>query len=519
MSFLPVVKCLILHREDNVGTLATSEGKANQIVEESEFLKYKITLKSDVPKGHKIAIRLIDYNEPVKKYGQIIGISTKRILPGEHVHVHNIQFSDKIQFSEQYLYEPTIDLIQNGLELPSTFKGYIRSDGRAGIRNYVVVVSTVNCSASVVKEITNFFQYKELSKYGIDGIVPVVHTSGCAQSIGGHTNRILNRTLIGWLTNPNVVGCLIIGLGCEVVTPKSLIDSLRLKEVYGGTSVESFNIQEVGGFRKAVKLGIERLEHIFSSLPEFKRINLPVSKLTVALNCGGSDAFSGITANPALGVAGDILVSLGGKIVLGEVPECYGGKNYLMQRCLNQKESEKINQVFSWWDIYAKKNSVNMNDNISLGNISGGISTILEKSLGAISKGGSSPINQVVDYSEKITEDGLVFMNTPGFDPVSVTGLVAGGCNLVAFTTGRGSVYGCSIAPTIKIASNTELFESMIEDMDVNAGKILTTCSLDEVGREIYNLIIQVANGTKTCSETHGLGKEEFAPWQVGEVL
>jgi altronate hydrolase len=510
---------LILHREDNVGILATSDGKPNQIIEESELLKDKITLKTAIPKGHKIAIKVIKYNEPIIKYGQIIGISQKKILPREHVHVHNVRFSDKVQFSEKYLPKPSIDIVKNGLEFPSEFKGFLRSDGRAGIRNYVVVVSTVNCSATVVKEITNYFQNKDLSKYGIDGVVPIIHMSGCAQSIGGYANRILNSTLIGWITNPNVVGCLIIGLGCEVVTPKSLIDSVKLKETFGETSVDFLSIQEVGGSRKTIELGIERLERILSNLPEFKRTNLPVSKLTVALNCGGSDAFSGITANPALGVAGDILVSFGGSIVLGEVPECYGAKKYLMQRCLNQKDSDKINFIFSWWDKYAKKNNVNMNDNISLGNISGGISTILEKSLGAISKGGTSPINQVVDYAEQISNDGLVFMNTPGFDPVSVTGMVAGGCNLVAFTTGRGSVYGCSIAPTIKITSNTGLYENMKEDMDVDAGKILTGSRLDAVGQEIYNFIIQVANGTQTCSETQKMGKEEFAPWQAGETL
>jgi altronate hydrolase len=513
------VRCLILNYQDNVGTLVTSDGEKNQIVEKSELLKDNITLRNSIPKGHKIAIRIITPNEPIIKYGQVIGFSKKKILPGEHVHVHNICFSDKIFFSKNGVSKHSKDLIKDVSTIPSTFKGFLRNDGRVGIRNYVVVVATVNCSATVVKEIANYYQNKNLSKYGIDGVVPIVHMSGCAQSLEGYANRILNRTIVGWLDHPNVVGGLLVGLGCEVVTFESLKESLYSKSTFDDTPFDFLSIQEIGGSRKTIRLGIERIERILSNLPEFKRKDLPVSKLTVALNCGGSDAFSGITANPALGVAGDILVSFGGSIVLGEVPECFGAKEQLKQRCLNQKDRNKLDHIFLWWDKYAEKNNVNMNDNLSLGNISGGISTILEKSLGAVAKGGSSPITQVADYAEHITNSGLVFMNTPGFDPVSVTGLVAGGCNLVAFTTGRGSVFGCSIAPTIKIASTTKLFENMKEDMDMDAGKLISGSSLDEVGQEIYNLIIQVANGTHTCSETQKIGKEEFVPWQVGETL
>jgi len=519
LSILPAVKCLILNKEDNVGTLVTSDGEKNQIVEKSELLNYNINLKTAIPKGHKIAIKIINCNEPIIKYGQIIGISKKTIMPGEHVHIHNVQFSDKVHFSKNDLFEHTIESTKNKSITPTTFKGFLRKDGRAGIRNYLVVVSTVNCSASVVKEIASYFQNKDLSTYGIDGVVPIVHMSGCAQSIGGYNNQILNRTIMGWLDHPNVVGGLLIGLGCEVVTFDSLKKSLHLKSGFDDTFFDVLSIQDIGGSRKTIKCGIERIEFILSNLPKFQRTELSISKLTVALNCGGSDAFSGITANPALGVAGDILVSSGGSIVLGEVPECFGAKEQLMQRCVNQDDRNKLDNIFLWWDKYAEKNDANMNDNISLGNISGGISTILEKSLGAIAKGGSTPITQVVDYAERITHSGLVFMNTPGFDPVSVTGLVAGGCNLVAFTTGRGSVYGCSIAPTIKIASTTKLYDKMKEDMDMDAGKIISGNSLHEVGQEIYNLIIQVANGTHTSSETQKMGTEEFAPWHVGETL
>lgn len=517
MNLSPLLKCLILHPKDNVG-IAVSDGEVNQIIENIE-LSVTIKLKTLVPKGHKIAIKKIDYREPIVKYGQIIGISKKKIVPGEHVHVHNIHFSDQIDFSEKHLKKNERNISKTKENFTTSFNGFLRRDGRAGIRNYIIIASTVNCSATVVKEVANYFKDKDLSKYGIDGVVPVVHMSGCAQSIGGYGNNILNRTIMGWLDHPNVVGGLVIGLGCEVITLKSLIASLNSKSTFNNNSVEYLNIQEVGGTKKAIRLGIDKVERMLSVLPDFKRIDLPVSLLNVALNCGGSDAYSGITANPALGVAGDILVTCGGGVVLAEVPECYGAKKHLLHRCLTQKDRNKLRKIFSWWDKYAKMNSANMNDNISLGNIAGGISTILEKSLGAISKGGSSPINQVLDYAERITEKGLIFMNTPGFDPVSVTGQVAGGCNLVSFTTGRGSVYGCSIAPTIKIASNTEIFEKLNEDMDIDAGIVSTQSNLDEVGREIYDFIIKVANGKKTCSEIQGLGKEEFAPWQVGETL
>ncbi|MCJ7571935.1 MAG: altronate dehydratase family protein [Candidatus Thermoplasmatota archaeon] len=515
----PVIKCLTFTPNDNVGVLVSSGGKPNQIVEISGASKNIIRLKTAVSKGHKIAISEIKANEPIVKFGQTIGISNQRILPGEHVHVHNIRFSDDIDFSEKHLNKNQTFFLKKRENFPSSFKGFLRSDGRAGVRNYIVVVSTVNCAATVVKEIANYFRNSDLSKKGIDGVVPVIHSSGCAQAIDGYAHTILNRTIAGWLDHPNVVGAVVIGLGCEGTTLKSIMTNLGSKSMFNETFLESVNIQDVGGTRKAIRIGIEKVEHILANLPPFKRIELPVSLLNVALNCGGSDTFSALTANPAIGIMGDILVSRGGTIVLAEVPECHGAEKLLLQKCASKEDQNELMRIFSWWTDYCKKNNVNMNNNLSPGNIAGGISTILEKSLGAVTKGGSSPINHVIDYAERITKHGLIFMNTPGFDPVSVTGQVAGGCNLVAFTTGRGSVYGCSIAPTIKIASNSELYKKLKEDMDINAGTILTQNSLEDVGRHIYRFLIQVANGYKTCSEILGLGKEEFAPWPVGETL
>jgi len=519
LSSLPIIDCLVLTPNDNVGVLAISGGEPNQIVKILKPSTNMIRLKTSVPKAHKIAIREIKTNDPIIKFGQIIGISTQNILPGEHVHIHNVKSADGTYFSEELLNKPRAPILKKDKTFPTSFQGFLRKDGRAGIRNYVLVISTVNCSATVAKEVVRYFKNTDLLKYGIDGVVPVIHRSGCAQAIGGYAHTILNRTIAGWLDHPNVVGALVIGLGCEGTTLKSIMASLDSKNTFDEAFLESLNIQDVGGTKKAIRIGIEKAERILADLPTFERIELPVSLLKVALNCGGSDAFSTLTANPALGIAGDILVSYGGTIVLAEVPECHGAKKLLLQKCIFQKERNKLMRIFSWWNEYCKKNNVKMNNNLSPGNIAGGISTIVEKSLGAIAKGGSSPITQVVDYAERVTKKGLVFMNTPGFDPVSITGLVAGGCNLVAFTTGRGSVYGCSIAPTIKIATNSELYKRLQEDMDLDAGEIIIKGNLTEIGKKIYEFFVKVANGDKTCSEKLGLGKEEFAPWAVGETL
>jgi len=520
MAIMSKIKCLILNPNDNVGVLTASDGKPNQLVEIFGLSsKVKLGLRTLVPKGHKIAIKKIKANEPIIKFGQAIGLSNRFIMPGEHVHIHNIRFSDKIRFSQEYLNEYKTSFPKRNTASNSFFQGYLRKDGRAGTRNYIVVIATVNCSATVVKEVARHFEKTKLSKFKIDGIIPVTHNSGCAQALGGYSNKLLNKTILGWLCHHNVVGAVVIGLGCEDISIDSIISNLEPKNRLTKPLLESFNIQDAGGTKKAINLGIKKVNRVLSKLPVFNRIKLPVSLLTVALNCGGSDAFSAITANPALGISGDILVSNGGTIVLGETPECFGAEKYLIKRCALKKDKKELEHIFSWWLDLTKKHNITLNNNLAPGNIAGGISTILEKSLGAVSKGGTSPIRQVVDYAEQITKKGLIFMNTPGFDPVSVTGLVSGGCNLVAFTTGRGSMYGCSIAPTIKISTDSKLYKKLHCNIDIDAGKSLTGSSLAEVGQEIYDFFIQVASGALTCSEKEGLGKEEFVPWQLGETL
>ena len=488
---------LILDRRDNVGVVVAAGGP--------------------IKVGHKIAVSTILAGTPVVKFGHVIGVASQNIAAGEHVHVHNVVMPPQALIRGDAEAVHAAAPIQAGL--PDTFQGYLRDNKTAGVRNYVLVVASVNCSATVVKAVCRHFLGKDLAAIGVDGVVPVCHASGCAQAVGGESYQVLNRTLAGWVFHPNVVGAVVIGLGCEGTTFKSILETKRTSGLDSEIPLETLNIQDVGGTAETIAEAIRRVEKVLSSLPRFARQELPVSHLGLALNCGGSDAFSALTANPALGLASDVLVSKGGMVALAEIPECHGAEDLLYRRAASDQVRRKLDTVFAWWQDYAARQKVTLNANLAPGNIEGGITTIIEKSLGAVAKGGTSPLTQVVDYAERITQKGFTLMNTPGFDPVSVTGLVAGGCQLVAFTTGRGSVYGCSIAPTIKIATRTELFERMRGDMDIDAGKALATGSVDQVAADIYRLAVSAASGVKTCSETLGLGWEEFTPWPIGETL
>lgn len=511
--------CLILHPSDNVGILING-GIAGSFVIIPGTEKREILLKENIPSGHKVAVVNLISGTPIIKSGQTIGLCGRNISAGEHVHLHNIKTLEESFFSDNIIkYSPPDESQLNGL--PGSFPGYLRPDGRVGIRNYVLVISSSNCAASVVKKIGNYFSMQDFSEKAIDGIVPVTYGGGCALSKEGSTYEVFSRTLLGWLDHPNVVGAVIIGLGCEVITEKELGESYRLlkKNTDGSIPVVSFTIQQAGGSRQAIEKGISEVNSMVETLPVFKRSVIPASSLILGLNCGGSDSLSGVTANPALGLAGDYLVSKGGTIVLAEYPECHGAEDLLSKRCIRQSDKKVMQEIILWWKDYAAKNKVSFDDNLSAGNKEGGISTILEKSMGAVAKGGTSPVSEVVRYAGKISSKGLVFMDTPGYDPVSVTGLIAGGCQLIAFTTGRGSVYGCSIAPVIKITTNTDVFNRMNDDMDINAGKIIEGVNISNVSREIYNFVMEVAGGVKTKSEWNGMGWEEFVPWQVGETL
>ncbi len=491
------MKRIRLHKNDNV-----------EIVLEPE---------NNISVGHKIAASHIKKDSNVIKLGHAIGVATQDIAAGEHVHVHNIRMPNVSDYN--HAADSIVSIQKKKYEfdsLPNTFMGYQRKNKSVGTRNYIAVVSTVNCSAAVVKAIVRHYENTDLnSSRNIDGVIAVTHTQGCAQEIGGRGYEVLNQTLSGWIQNPNVVATLVVGLGCEGTTLKSILAHSNENEI----EYRYLGIQENNGTLHSIEKGIKLVQELIDTVPKFERTKCEVQNITLGLNCGGSDSFSSITANPVLGMVSDIIVSKGGSVILGEIPECHGAESNLESRCVSADVKNKLKRTFVWWDQYLKHHHSNFNNNLSPGNISGGISTILEKTLGAVAKAGSSTLVDVVDYSEKSKNKGFILMNTPGFDPVSVTGIVAGGANIVAFTTGRGSVYGCSISPTIKISTTTGLYQKMISDIDFNAGEILEKNNISEVSINLYKDILSVASGLKTKSEKLKIGQEEFIPWAIGETL
>jgi altronate hydrolase len=400
----------------------------------------------------------------------------------------------------------------------ATFKGFRRVNGKVGTRNYIGILTSVNCSTTVAGFIAAEIERSGILKDypNIDGIVALKQANGCVVDYRGVIFDLLKRTTWGYATNPNMGGVIMVGLGCEG------FQIPRLKAAYNVEESETFRtmtIQEVGGTRKTVAAGVDAVKAMLPVVNAVKRETVSASELTLALQCGGSDGYSGITANPALGVAADILIRNGGTAILSETPEIYGAEHLLTRRAKNRDVGEKLIDIIHWWEDYTKRNLMEMNNNPSPGNKLGGLTTILEKSLGAAAKGGTTTLNAVYDYAEPVTEKGFVFMNTPGYDPVSATGQVAGGANVLCFTTGRGSAYGCKPTPSIKIATNSDIYEKMIEDMDLNGGDVLDGVSLEEKGQEIFDKILAVASGEKSKSEELGYGDNEFVPWQVGAVM
>jgi altronate hydrolase len=474
---------------------------------------FSIKTNTAITPGHKVALRAIAVGEPVRRYGQIIGFATKPIAPGDHVHSHNLAVGD---MTLDYEYGTDIREIPTPAQ-PRTFMGYRRPSGRAGTRNTVAIISTVNCGAHTVRQISMRARYELLSKFpNVTDVVGLGHKNGCATRHGSDELAVLQRTLAGIARNPNVAGYLFIGLGCEVNQFEELMEAQQL----GGFKMPPYvGIQDAGGIGKAIDQGMQAVEKLLQHANEYQREPLPISHLAVALQCGGSDGFSGITANPALGHAADLLVAHGGTAVLAETPEVYGAEHLLTRRAVRREVGEKLIERIRWWEDYTEREGFEIDNNPAPGNKAGGLTTIFEKSLGAVAKGGTMPMTAVYEYAEEIKEHGFVFMDTPGYDPVGATGQVAGGCNLVAFTTGRGSCFGFKPAPCIKIASNSAMYERMRGDMDINAGRVLEGSSIEEVGQEIFEKFISVASGEQTLSEAQGIGEEEFAPWILGATM
>jgi altronate dehydratase len=480
----------------------------------------RLTTRRDLPAGHKMALREIGEGAPVKKYGQIIGFATGNILPGDHVHTHNLAMKDFHREYEFCVDARPVDYYPPGQM--RCFQGYNRPGGRIGTRNYIAVISSVNCSASVSQYVRDRFKTDDFKRDhpNVDGVIAFTHKSGCAIQ-PGEPHQLLQRVLAGIARHPNIAGYVMIGLGCEVNQVQFIRKEFKLDEVKPGELAPTFmTIQTTGGVRKTVEQGIAAVARLLPVANEMRRTQQPISKLILAENCGGSDGNSGITANPALGVASDELVRYGGTSVLAETPEIYGAEHLLVRRAVNREVAEKLIERIRWWENHVRQHHATIDNNPTYGNKEGGLTTIYEKSLGAVAKGGQSPLAAVYQYAEPITTAGFCFMDTPGFDPVSMTGLVMGGCNVGVFTTGRGSVYGCKPAPCIKVATHTPLYNWMIEDMDVNAGTILEgTETVEQVGRRIFEKIIAVASGEKTKSELAGMGDEEFAPWILGPTF
>ena len=469
-----------------------------------------------IPRGHKMATRAIAKGEPVLKYAQLIGYAASDIAAGAHVHTHNLEFRNvEMEYEFSTNLRP-VDFVSP--EKRDTFMGYRRANGRVGTRNFIAVLTSVNCSATAARQIAGYFTPERLAAYpNVDGVAAFVHGTGCGMAGSGDGFDALQRVMWGYARNPNVGGVLMAGLGCEMNQIDWLIEAHGLTP---GPLFRTMNIQDVGGLKLTVEKGIAAVEAMLPLVNEAHREPCPVSELMVGLQCGGSDAWSGITANPALGYACDLLVAQGGTGVLAETPEIYGAEHLLTARSVDRAVGDRLVGLIRWWEDYTARNLGSMDNNPSPGNKKGGLTTILEKSLGAAAKGGTTPLTGVYKYGEPVTARGFTFMDSPGYDPASVTGQIASGCNLIAFTTGRGSAFGSKPAPTMKIATNTDMFNRLEGDMDINAGRILSDgASVEDVGREIYAQWLRMASGEQSKSEAQGLGDYEFVPWQIGAVM
>ncbi|HXF45584.1 MAG TPA: altronate dehydratase family protein [Burkholderiaceae bacterium] len=476
-----------------------------------------VTVRGLIPAGHKVAVRAIAAGSPVRRYNQIIGFASQPIAPGEHVHTHNLAMGD---FDREYAFGA--DVKPEPARRQATFMGIRRADGRVATRNYIGILSSVNCSATVARAIADHFRRdlhpEALAPFpNVDGVVALTHGTGCGMDTEGLGMRVLERTLAGYATHPNFAAVLVVGLGCEANQINAWLAHSHLRE---GERLRTFNIQDSGGTAKTVAHGVWLVQEMLPAANRVAREPVSAEHLVVGLQCGGSDGYSGISANPALGAAVDLLVAHGGTAILSETPEIYGAEHLLTRRAVSRAVGEKLIERIRWWEQYTKINGGEMNNNPSPGNKAGGLTTILEKSLGAVAKGGTTNLKAVYEYAERVTERGFVYMDTPGYDPVSATGQVAGGANLICFTTGRGSAYGCAPAPSLKLSTNTALWLRQEEDIDINCGEIIDgRATIAQMGERIFELMLRTASGEMTKSEKHGYGQNEFVPWQIGAVM
>ena len=506
-TLAPIVR---LHRDDDV-VIARHQLVAGLRLDND------LVVRGLIPAGHKVATRAVAAGAPVRRYGQIIGFATRAIEPGEHVHTHNISMGS---FDRDYAFgvdaKPSRASVQR-----AQFMGIVRDDGRVATRNYIGILTSVNCSATAARAIADYFRRdinpEALKAFpNVDGVIALTHGQGCAIDSEGEALGLIRRTLGGYARHPNFAAVLIVGLGCETNQIDGLVQSENLRP---GAALKTMTIQATGGTARTVAAGIETVKAMLADANNVKREPVDAKHLVIGLQCGGSDGYSGITANPALGAAVDRLVAHGGTAILSETPEVYGAEHLLTRRAVSRAVGEKLIERIHWWEAYCARMNADLNNNPSAGNKAGGLTTILEKSLGAVAKGGTTNLVDVYQYAEQVSAKGLVFMDTPGYDPVSATGQVAGGANLICFTTGRGSAYGCAPSPSLKFGTNTALWKRQEEDIDLNCGSILEgEKTVDELGKEIFELILATASGSPSKSELHGYGQNEFVPWQIGAI-
>ncbi len=525
-----------LHPDDDVAVAKVTLAAGTRLIHPSRGSEPREGLVHQlIPSGHKVALRDVAKGQPIRRYGQVIGFAKQPIQLGEHVHVHNCAV---VEFERDYAFGVDVKPVTFVPEdQRRTFMGYRRADGRVGTRNYIAVIGSVNCSAFTVKQIAHHFAPDLLAEFpNVDGVIPIAHGFGCATRVGSEDYVLLQRTLAGMAAHANVGAYILVGLGCEVNQISELVENYHLaaKEAptlrranhqssvmgHGSLPPPSLTIQDTGGIRKTTEAGIGLVKDLLPVVNQYLREAVSISELTVALQCGGSDGWSGVTANPVLGLACDEIVRQGGSVVLAETPEVYGAEHLLTRRAVSREVGEKLIAKIHWWEKHAALHGVEIDNNPSHGNKAGGLTTIYEKSLGAVAKAGNTPLVDVVEYAEPITRRGFTFMDTPGYDPVGATGQVAGGCNLVVFTTGRGSCFGFKPAPSIKVASNSTMFNRMTDDMDINAGKVLEGIPMQTVADELLDYMIDVASGKiQSKSEAQGTGEEEFQPWNLGGIL
>ena len=504
-----VTHTIRLSPADNVVVARNALRSGSAISEEG------VTTVEAIDPGHKIATRLIKRGDTVRKYDQIIGIAEADIQPGQHVHTHNLRMDD---FDRDYQFCQGVKKLDYRSETErATFQGIVRDDGRIATRNYIGVLTSVNCSATVARHVAAKFNDAVLAEFpNVDGVAALTHDYGCGGCAGMGLNYI-QRTLSGYSRHPNFYAVVIIGLGCEANQIGAMMDAEKLNP---SETLHTFTIQDSGGSAAAAERGEGLVRELLADANRIERVERPASDLVLALECGGSDGYSGISANPALGAAADLLVLNGGTACLAETPEIYGAEHLLTRRAVTPEVGQKLVERIRWWEDYTRSNHAEMNNNPAPGNKAGGLTTILEKSLGAVAKGGTTNLVDVYEYAEAITEKGFVFMDTPGSDPASITGMVAGGANITCFTTGRGSVYGGKPVPSLKLATNTSMYLRMESDMDINCGEIVDgDATVDSKGQEIFDRIIACASGEPSKSELMGMGEEEFVPWTVGAIL